>query len=75
MYEPAPYALFKTSPLCCKCKAELWTFVMVKASHALAPDALQTIEDPLATSVGAGKSDRDDNRDRLDFERDPDFHR
>ncbi len=47
----------------------------VRKGFLLAPDALQTIQDALATGFGSGKNDRDDDRDRLDLERDPDFHR
>ena len=45
----------------------------VRNGFLLPPDALQTIEDAISSSVGAGKNDRDDARDRLDLESDPEF--
>ena len=47
----------------------------VRDGFLLPADALQTIRDALATSVGGGKSDREDDHDWLDFGRDPDFRR
>jgi hypothetical protein len=47
----------------------------VRNGFLLAPDALRTIQDALASSVGAGKNDHDDDRDRFELDRDADFHR
>ena len=47
----------------------------VRNGFLLPADALQTIQDALASGVGGAKNDRDDDRDRFDFERDPDFRR
>jgi Alpha/beta hydrolase domain len=45
----------------------------VRNGFLLGPDAVQTIEDAISSSVGAGKNVLDDARDRLDYESDPEF--